>query len=210
MDKKEVIAQLARRMEASEQQAENWLEAVLELLNGTVAAGASLSGTTAPDSAVVEQETIVPDSAVVEREKVSTASAPVLRSITPTARLIMGDEIALNCFPFRVGREGRKQRPAGILSKLERRPPAEPNNNELYVKDFGKVVNVSREHFQIEEIGDGSYELVDRGSACGTIVGNNVVGGNFSGGRCPLTFGDAIIVGTRQSEIVFEFSQANE
>jgi hypothetical protein len=198
MDKKEVIAQLAGRMEASEQQAENWLEAVLELINGTVAVSASLSGTTAPDSAVVE------------REKVSTASAPVLRSITPTARLIMGDEIALNRFPFRVGREARKQRPAGILSKLERRPPIEPNHNELYVKDFGKVVNVSREHFQIEEKGDGSYELVDRGSACGTIVGNNVVGGNFSGGRCPLMFGDAIIVGTRQSEIVFEFSQANE
>jgi hypothetical protein len=198
MDKKEVIAQLAGRMKASEQQAENWLEAVLELINGTVAASASLSETTAPDSAVVEQG------------KVSTASAPVLRSITPTARLIMGDEIALNRFPFRVGREGRKQRPAGILSKLERRPPIEPSNNELYVKDFGKVVNVSREHFQIEVKSDGSYELVDRGSACGTIVGNNVVGGNFSGGRCPLTFGDAIIVGTRQSEIVFEFSQANE
>jgi hypothetical protein len=92
---------------------------------------------------------------------------------------------------------------------LDRRSLPEQPSNELYVKDFGKVVNVSREHFQIEAKSDGSFELVDRGSACGTIVGNNVVGGNFAGGRCPLAFGDTIIVGTRQSEIVFEFSQAN-
>jgi len=204
MDKKEVIAQLAERMEASEQQAEIWLEAVLQLLSGPSDTSTSSSETAAPDNGVIEK------GEQDEQDKASAASVPVLRSVTPTARLIIGDEVALNCFPFRVGREGRKQPPPGLLSRMERRPAPEPNNNELYVKDFGKVVNVSREHFQIEEKSDGSYELVDRGSACGTIVGNNLVGGNFSGGRCPLSFGDTIIVGTRKSEIVFEFTLPNE
>lgn len=207
MDKKEILAQLAEQMESSEQQAEIWLEAVLQLLSGPSETSTSSSETAAPDNGVIEKgEQDEQD----EQDKASAASVPVLRSVTPTARLIIGEEVELNCFPFRVGREGRKQPPPGLLSRMERRPAPEPNNNELYVKDFGKVVNVSREHFQIEEKDDGSYELVDRGSACGTIVGNNLVGGNFSGGRCPLSFGDAIIVGTRQSEIVFEFSQAND
>lgn len=198
MDNNEVIAQLAARMESSEEQAGEWLQAVLDVLQG--AFGGS---TSAP----------VPGSTVKARAATANTSTnvlPVLRSVTPTARLSIGDEIVLDRFPFRVGREGRAQPPTGIRSLMERRPPPERTNNELYVKDFGKSVNVSREHFQIEAKGDGTYELVDRGSACGTIVRDHVIGGNFSGGRCPLEFGDSIIVGTRQSAIVFEFSRADQ
>jgi hypothetical protein len=196
MDKTEVIAQLAGQMETSEQQAEIWLEAVLDVLHGTFTADASTGGAVESDEGLVKNETT------------SAGDVPVLRSVTPTARLSIGDEIVLDRFPFRVGREGRTHPTAGILSEAERRAPPQRTSNELYVKDFGKSVNVSREHFQIEAKSDGSYELVDRGSACGTIVGSHVIGGNFSGGRCPLQFGDAIVVGTRESAIVFEFSQA--
>lgn len=196
MDKTELVAQLAGRMKTSEQQAELWLEAVLDVLHGSFAADASTGGAVRSDEGSDDQEAT------------GAGDIPVLRSITPTARLSIGDEIVVDRFPFRVGREARVQPVAGILGRIERRSPRERTNNELYVKDFGKSVNVSREHFQIEAKSDGSYELVDRGSACGTIVGSHVVGGNFSGGRCPLQFGDAIVVGTRHSAIVFEFSQA--
>lgn len=192
MDKKEILTHLAVRMGTTEEQAAVWFAAVLEELHGAYVADGVAELAVEPGAVKVAQIEPV---------------APVLRSITPTARLSIGEEIVIDRFPFRVGREGRAQPPTGIRAIMERKPPASKVTNELYVKDFGKSVNVSREHFQIEDRGDGSYELVDRGSACGTIVGDRVVGGNFIGGRCQLTFGDSIIVGTRQSAIVFEFSR---
>lgn len=195
MDKKDITNCLAGRMGSSFEQAETWLEAVLDTLSGAYS---------------------VEDAATdIALDGIDLGAAaehpPILRSVTPTARLSIGDEIALDRFPFRVGREGRMQVPANGLRGIIERCSTAPakTNNELYVKDFGKSVNVSREHFQIEAKDDGSYELVDRGSACGTIVSDQVVGGNFLGGRCTLNFGDSIIVGTRQSTIVFEFCQAS-
>jgi len=202
MDNNEVIAQLAAHMDSSEEQAGEWLQAVLDVLQG--AFGSSATARVADN---------VANNVATARGGQDMASAnalPVLRSVTPTARLSIGDEIVLDRFPFRVGREGRAQPATGIRSLMDRRPPPERTNNELYVKDFGKSVNVSREHFQIEAKDDGTYELVDRGSACGTIVRDHVIGGNFTGGRCPLEFGDSIIVGTWQSAIVFEFSRADQ
>lgn len=199
MDKGEIIRQLAGRMGASEERAEAWLAATLEVLHGVF-----------PGNTIVEaKDSLTSEGGDVGRSGGGSAGLPALRSVTPTARLSIGDEIVLDRFPFRVGREGRAQLTSGIPGQLERQLPPERTNNDLYVKDFGTSVNVSREHFQIEVKGDGSYELVDRGSACGTIVGDCVVGGNLSGGRCPLEFGDTIIVGTQQSAIVFEFSQTS-
>lgn len=195
MDKKDITNRLAGRMGSSFEEAEAWLEAVLHTLNGAY--------TTADAAAEV-----APDGTDTEA---AASDIPILRSVTPTARLSIGEQVALDRFPFRVGREGRTHIPAsGLRGMMERRSTTQAKtNNELYVKDFGKSVNVSREHFQIEAKDDGSYELVDRGSACGTIVSDQVVGGNFIGGRCPLKFGDSIIVGTRQSSIVFEFCEAS-
>ena len=194
MNQNDILTQLAARMGTSHEQASAWLAAVLDILHGAYAKGGA-------------GEIAAPRAAGTEGPARSPAPGiPVLRSVTPTARLSIGDEIVLDRFPFRVGREGRSQIPNGKRGSMNRRlqHPQRPNN-ELYVKDFGKSVNVSREHFQIEAKGDGTYELVDRGSACGTIVGDQVIGGNFTGGRCPLVTGDSIIVGTRHSAIVFEF-----
>jgi hypothetical protein len=195
MDKADITNRLAGRMGATLQEAEAWLEAVLDILHGAYAEAE-------PDGAA--------SSAGEDAAPAVEAGIPILRSVTPTARLSIGDEITLDRFPFRVGREGRKNAPKNRRRLRERRTAASvAKTNELYVKDFGKSVNVSREHFQIEAKDDGSYELVDRGSACGTIVSDQVVGGNFIGGRCPLKFGDSIIVGTRESTIAFEFCLAS-
>lgn len=195
MDKKDITSRLAGRMGAGLPEAQAWLEAVLDILHGAYSEPEEASPAGGGASAV--EETVV-------------AGTPILRSVTPSARLAIGEEITLDRFPFRVGREGRKKNGSKSLRRRRERRMEAPvfKTNELYVKDMGKSVNVSREHFQIEAKEDGSYELVDRGSACGTIVSDHVVGGNFTGGRCPLKFGDSIIVGTRQSSIVFEFCEA--
>ena len=47
--------------------------------------------------------------------------------------------------------------------------------------------------------------LVDRGSACGTLVEGVRVGEKRSGGTIPLRNNDVIIVGTSVSDFVFKF-----
>lgn len=138
-------------------------------------------------------------------------STPVLLPLTPEAREnIQGDEIKLDRFPFRIGRESRLGMVHGSLQVMERRKLSAPPNNNLYLCDRGQTLNVSREHLQIEKKDDGAYHLVDRGSACGTIVGNQVIGGHDSGGHWPLESGDVIVVGTSQSPFVFKFLLASD
>lgn len=211
MDKRKLVVQLAGRMGVAEEKAEEWLQAVMDVLHQAYV------GDAVSDEHAQEQP--------INRSP-SNQGLPVLRPLTRVTKLAIDDEVAvavdrfpyrvgryevpLDRFPFRVGREGRVQTAAGVRGMMERRHSPAKKNNELYVKDQGKTVNVSREHFQIELKSDGSYELVDRGSACGTIVENQTVGGNYTGGRCPLNFGDSIIVGTPESTIVFEFSRVDQ
>ncbi len=77
-------------------------------------------------------------------------------------------------------------------------------NNDLYLQETGSVLNVSREHFQIEAR-NGEFFLVDRGSACETLVEGAPVGRDRSGGETLLQNGDVIIVGTSASRHVFKF-----
>lgn len=133
-------------------------------------------------------------------------SFPLLRPLTPEARAAVGGkDVVVNRFPFRVGRESRLGLIRGTLRVIERRKLDHPPNNDLYLIDERRPLQVSREHFQIERSADGGYELVDRDSACGTIVGNQNVGGGDSGGRCALVHGNVIVVGTDQSPYAFKF-----
>lgn len=128
-----------------------------------------------------------------------------LFALTPEARqAIGGAEMEITAFPFRVGRDSRgAKRPiARIL--MDRRRPASPPNNELYLAEPEQLTNVSREHFQIEHNGT-HFVLVDRQSTCGTIVEGQVVGGRQAGGAVPLRDGDVIIVGTSASRYAFKF-----
>ena len=129
-----------------------------------------------------------------------------LKALTAQAREAIGaDTVLVEGFPFRVGRESRGAGAHGLPILRERRRPLGRPNNDLYLIDAGRRLNVSREHFQIERDAEGRYALVDRGSAGGTIVEGRAVGGDDRGGRCPLKDGDTIVVGKATSPYLFKF-----
>lgn len=188
MSNMQAIAQLATRMNVDDRLASQWLHAVLEVLAG------SFDEQTGQDMHN-ENASALPDVGVV----------PVIRPVTSESwEAIRCQELEIRHFPFRFGREGRMgcMRP-GMARKGDRRAVTAKPNNDHYLLDRGTPLNISREHFQIERARDGSFELVDRGSACGTIVSGNTVGGEYTGGRIPLHDGDTIVVGTPSSPYVF-------
>jgi hypothetical protein len=129
-----------------------------------------------------------------------------LSALTPSARLaLLGEQYVIERFPFRVGRESRLGDPGHWVAADRRGGESVTQLNDLYVLDCGgEVIQVSREHFQIEQQGD-EYRLVDRASACGTIVEGRTVGGDRSGGSVALHDHDVIIVGGEDSPFVFKF-----
>jgi pSer/pThr/pTyr-binding forkhead associated (FHA) protein len=116
---------------------------------------------------------------------------------------LQGKQHVIERFPFKVGRESRLGRDRSWQGG-ERRAGAAPQLNDLYLVESGEVLNVSREHFLIEQA-SGRYFLVDRNSACGTIVEGERVGGERAGGRVELHDHDVVIVGTSLSPFVFKF-----
>ena len=127
-----------------------------------------------------------------------------LKALTPEAAVSLGSAYyRISRFPFRVGRESRIST-VGDSSADSRRRPDSPANNDLYLNEFGDVLNVSREHFSIERQGDDFF-IVDRGSACGTLVEGQHIGDRRQGGRRSLENNDVIIVGTSESRFVFKF-----
>ena len=132
---------------------------------------------------------------------------PMLLALTPEAEAAIGGEkLALRHFPFRIGREFRVALVDGEMKVVERRRRDDLPipNNDLYLMDHGRPLNVSRQHLQIEEIDEG-YRVVDCGSACGTLVGNNFIGGHDQGGESALQDGEVLVVGTSESAFVFRF-----
>ena len=85
----------------------------------------------------------------------------------------------------------------------ERRSKAVEPNNDLYIREFSELHHLSREHF-LMDWRDGELVLVDRGSACGTIVEGKPIGGERYGGECALEHHDVIIAGTSSSPYVFK------
>lgn len=97
----------------------------------------------------------------------------------------------------------------GRIERIERvRTNNVDPNNDVYLIDDGHLLNISREHFQIEQSGDRFF-LYDRGSACGTIVNGRRVGGDDSDETVELQDGDVITIGTRQSPYTFQFILLN-
>lgn len=136
---------------------------------------------------------------------------PVLVALTGEARLALSGaaELRLTRFPFRVGRESRSPLETGVIVDAERRRQAVAPNNDLYIWDPGRLLNVSREHFQIERSDSGEFFVRDRGSTCGTLVGNVRLG---AGGpeSCALLPDNTIVVGTPDSPFVFRFEMREE
>jgi FHA domain len=128
----------------------------------------------------------------------------VLFALTPETRAAIGGmAVVAEPLPYRVGRESRGVRIRDHGLDMEQRSPDGPRTNDLYLREMSLELNVSREHFQIEDDGD-RFVLVDRGSTCGTIVEGHQLGGEGEGGTMPLHDGDVIIVGTAFSPFVFK------
>jgi len=137
--------------------------------------------------------------------------AAVLKALTPAAEqavspsVMVDAMIPLRDFPFRVGRETRVKIVDDRVERIERlhgdmsRP-----NNDLYLVDEGDLLNISREHFQIEQDDDKFY-LYDRGSSSGTFVEQRQVGGSASEETIELNDGDTIVIGTKDSPYIFQF-----
>jgi pSer/pThr/pTyr-binding forkhead associated (FHA) protein len=133
-------------------------------------------------------------------------SSALLVALTEPGKLALdGADYAITEFPYRVGRESRKyDTPEKKALFADKRSPANKPNNDLYLVEESELINVSREHFQIDR-GDGGFVLQDRGSTLGTIVEGRTVGGGNAGGRVVLRDGDVIIVGSPTSPFVFKF-----
>lgn len=132
-------------------------------------------------------------------------SRAFLLALTAEAKAALGGyEAEITQFPFRVGRESRKIEwtEKGIVS--EKRDPTVRPNNDMYLIDKSEIMNVSREHFQIDRA-EGGFFLEDRRSTLGTIVEGDTVGGQNKGGRVTLRDGDVIIVGASVSPYIFKF-----
>jgi pSer/pThr/pTyr-binding forkhead associated (FHA) protein len=153
-----------------------------------------------------------------EKQKILEAITPVavLKAMTPEAKravphasLVEG-VIGIRKFPFRIGRESRVKKINGKMERIERAKldDREPSN-DLYLIDDGHLLNISREHLQLEKNGS-EYLLIDRGSACGTRVGDVVVGGHDDIGRLILTDGDIIAIGSKSTPYLFQFISLDE
>jgi len=134
-----------------------------------------------------------------------------LKAITPEAKSCVPKTclehgfIPITHFPFNVGRESRVQSKDGKTTRIERVKftDHEPNN-DLYLIDANRPLNISREHFTIVRDANG-YSLIDRMSACGTSVGSKQIGGRDSGGKTQLEDGDIIHVGGEETPYQFQF-----
>ncbi len=147
--------------------------------------------------------------AAVSPKAVLKALTPETREAIPQA-LLVDDMVLIHAFPFRVGRESRVRKVNGKVERVER-PKRDDGNptNDLYLIDRGHLLNISREHFQIEKSGDG-YILVDRESACGTTIDGVRVGGDDLGGRQRLEDGAVVAVGVRGTPYHFQFISFDE
>lgn len=123
------------------------------------------------------------------------ALTPEAGAAVPQGTLIQG-MVGIRGFPFQVGRESRGKVVDGVFHRVERpRRESSVPTNDLYLVDAGDMLQISREHFRIERTATG-YQVIDRGSVCGTSVGGVRIGGNESGGNVLLQDGDEIHVGT--------------
>jgi hypothetical protein len=120
-----------------------------------------------------------------------------------TRNAIDVDRVVLDPLPFRIGRESRFRMVGGQLVSMERRNQTGAPNNELYIRDQEQFLNVSREHLVIERAADGSLEVIDRGSTCGALVDETVIGTEAGRMRCALRHGTVIRIGTPASPFQF-------
>jgi hypothetical protein len=115
--------------------------------------------------------------------------------------------VGFNNFPYRIGRESRvvRDEKTGQVHRMERHRPGNTNpNNDLYLVDDGKLLNISREHLSIEMRGD-DFCVIDRNSACGFSIDGQHFGGDGKGGSCAIKNGQVLAMGAKHSLYQFRF-----
>ncbi len=130
-----------------------------------------------------------------------------LTALTDDARTALnGSEcLEINCFPFLVGRNERIRVSQGKAYVAERRQLNGSPVNHCYLVENHTPMYISREHFALDCLGDNEFTLIDRNSACGTIVAGVQVGGRDTGGRIDLKSGQTIQIGSSASPYLFRF-----
>ena len=134
----------------------------------------------------------------------------VLKPMTPQAEQAIPDGfnvagyVVIRQFPFRVGRESRGEVVDGLFIRKERPRSAQAPNNDLYLKDPGPAMHVSRQHLRIERTADG-YQVVDVGSSCGVGVGGARAGTGVARMSLELKDGDIIAIGTLETQLRYKF-----
>lgn len=123
----------------------------------------------------------------------------------PTGMQVHG-MVVMHGFPYRVGRESRVTVINGRIHRIERPNISKDSapTNDLYLLDAGDLLQISREHFQIEKTSSG-YQVVDRGSKCGVTVGGKRIGAHTGSKSAPLADGDLIAIGTPETDYLFAF-----
>lgn len=131
-------------------------------------------------------------------------------AVTEEAARALGGtrELRVTQFPFKVGRE-RRSHPADdkpSVDYAQRRLGEAPPVNDVYLLEEAAAgsLYISGAHFAIECV-DDRFFLVDRGSACGTMVAGDLIGGDDKGGRTELRDDDEVIVGNGRSRYIFRF-----
>lgn len=134
----------------------------------------------------------------------------VLLPLTPEASSTIAQQCDKNVipimrFPFKVGRESRVgENERGLFLKLRIKKTEIEPNNDLYLIDSGKNLQVSKEHFEIIKT-NNFYLLKDRGSTMGTTINDITYGGNKQEFEQVLNDGDIIKVGSKDSLYKFQF-----
>jgi hypothetical protein len=151
----------------------------------------------------------IPYTSVLADATLSSCSEARLVAVTDEAAQALGGtrELRVTQFPFRVGRERRSYLSNDTLrvdASQRRRGEAPPDNDVYLHEEPSSTLHISGAHFAIECV-DKRFFLVDRGSACGTMVAGDLIGGNRKGGRTELRDDDEVIVGTGRSRYIFRF-----
>lgn len=115
------------------------------------------------------------------------------------------DLIPMFTFPYRFGRESRLgNNERGIFLKLRIISTKAEPNNDIYLLNESKNLQISKEHFQIER-NKNFFILKDRGSTMGTTINGVTYGQNNGDTEQVLNDGDIIKIGNNSSEFKYQF-----
>lgn len=108
-------------------------------------------------------------------------------------------------FPFKVGRESRmSENDKGLFIKLRILGDFSKPNNDIYLFNSTRNLEISKEHFQIEII-DNNFFIKDRNSTLGTKINNEEIGKEKTNKLYPLKDGDKIKIGSYDSKYDFQY-----